>query len=507
MAFFCLLFFLTGCIKMNVLEQVNTSGLSNVTVTMDLSGLSDMSEMPDGTNSIPIPDLDPDQLCDDILNPNPTPEMSMTISMPGVQELSNVDCQATEEGVVTITGTYQYPKEAITSQEDFLGTTYSFDPTLGSLIEFPKSDTPPLELGESFASVAALKAAGFEMTYQVELPGMITNAQNGIIQNNKAEFDMVALAISSQTPLVQSTNYNLTTIGLIAGSGIVALISIIFLVRRKRKSKEHYYNAPPNKESKKSTIAREASSSLHYDPRNGPPRSGQQRTPRRLKRFERKGETSPQKEYFNDPYAELYTERDASSFGTVLHDLKKESRHGKDHATNELDTLAQNITDQTTREQKKQKELEELKTKLGRLSGEGNEETGYSSRKHGRFRDRYKKEEIIENPKPAESSDSQAQLDKLKQMEFKELLGEKKEGTEDSELGEIEELEKIEKGETPSKKEETQKCPNCQKETDQILYCHECGTGFCSSCASSFKKQDSQTYYTCPTCQTKVKEQ
>jgi hypothetical protein len=43
-------------------------------------------------------------------------------------------------------------------------------------------------------------------------------------------------------------------------------------------------------------------------------------------------------------------------------------------------------------------------------------------------------------------------------------------------------------------------CPNCKKETDNVIYCPKCGFAFCSNCA---KKEDGQNK--CPKCGTKVK--
>ena len=72
-----------------------------------------------------------------------------------------------------------------------------------------------------------------------------------------------------------------------------------------------------------------------------------------------------------------------------------------------------------------------------------------------------------------------------------EDMGENNEiiGEENTREGEEEELDK------------KQKCPNCKKGTEKIIYCPKCGTAFCENCA---KKEAGQIV--CPKCGQKIKQ-
>lgn len=50
------------------------------------------------------------------------------------------------------------------------------------------------------------------------------------------------------------------------------------------------------------------------------------------------------------------------------------------------------------------------------------------------------------------------------------------------------------------KKDVNNSCPHCQVKTDTIVYCPNCGNGFCPNCAKSAKSEGDRTNYTCPIC-------
>jgi hypothetical protein len=201
----------------------------------------------------------------------------------------------------------------------------------------------------------------------------------------------------------------------------------------------------------------------------------------------------------------------------------------------ELESLAEDLAGQNEREEKAKQELEELRKKLGILpttetenqnpSAQGfaqpvpSEEA--SERRHQRWRDRVppgKKPEPQqhgrrERGKTAvpqsfqQPSESENQLEELKKMEFKDLLKESESGEEKEGEEELKELENGEMGgeSLPEEEEGPTKCPNCKRMTEKILYCPECGTGFCKQCATSFKKQGTEEYYQCTQCGAYVK--
>lgn len=206
---------------------------------------------------------------------------------------------------------------------------------------------------------------------------------------------------------------------------------------------------------------------------------------------------------------------------------------------NDLELLAGDLAEQNERDEKAKKELEELRKKLGmpptaeeiRASPvpplrEEPEQPG--ERRHERWRE--KREEKTEAKQPPQRrehgrgarqsgsgagtapivqqpTESETQLEQLKKMEFKDLLKESEEAKgEKSEEDELKELEGEEGEESLEGGEEgAQKCPNCKRLAEKILYCPECGTGFCKQCAKSFKKQGNGEFYQCPGCEAYVK--
>ncbi|MFH1240238.1 MAG: hypothetical protein V1672_03395 [Candidatus Diapherotrites archaeon] len=49
------------------------------------------------------------------------------------------------------------------------------------------------------------------------------------------------------------------------------------------------------------------------------------------------------------------------------------------------------------------------------------------------------------------------------------------------------------------------KCPNCKTPTNDLVFCPECGTGFCPHCAKQAKKVGDRIHYTCPSCNYELK--
>jgi predicted RNA-binding Zn-ribbon protein involved in translation (DUF1610 family) len=73
--------------------------------------------------------------------------------------------------------------------------------------------------------------------------------------------------------------------------------------------------------------------------------------------------------------------------------------------------------------------------------------------------------------------------------------------------GQLEELE--EEIETAETEIETGKnvCPECGNKADEIVFCPECGTGFCAHCAEAVKVDGREVRYKCPSCGHTVKTQ
>lgn len=294
---------------------------------------------------------------------------------------------------------------------------------------------------------------------------------------------------------------------------------------------------------------------LHRKKTSGPPpEHGQQGThpapwkestpaevPRRLrKRGEETGtpsiqETAPTKPFSKDQSSEIARQLKGETVSAATTQQPRQRRGGKEGS--DLELLAGDLAEQNERDEKAKKELEELRKKLGMpptrieeartspvppLREENVEQPG--DRRHERWRE--KREAKVEQPRPVrehgkrgretgattapalqQTSESESQLEQLKKMEFKDLLKESEEAKgEKSEEEELKELEGEEGEESLEGNEDgPQKCPNCKRLTEKILYCPECGTGFCKQCAKSFKKQVNDEFYQCPGCEAYVK--
>ena len=84
---------------------------------------------------------------------------------------------------------------------------------------------------------------------------------------------------------------------------------------------------------------------------------------------------------------------------------------------------------------------------------------------------------------------------------FDEESDESEEGIDD--LGSMEESESME-SDLENLDEDKEECPNCEKQTDEVIYCSSCGAAFCDSCAKSKEKFTDKIKYTCPHCGVKI---
>lgn len=235
-------------------------------------------------------------------------------------------------------------------------------------------------------------------------------------------------------------------------------------------------------------------------------------------------------------------------FSSVLSDLKKENApvqqrrlHGADlrkgsgrqPSGDGMEVLAENLAEEGQKEAEQQKEIEELKRKLG-VVPKGNApatETAPAVKEHGhhaRWRERTQgknEEPPVSGTSAAAPSATAETQSELQKMDFKDLLGEgktkKKKQTASNEEDEesLEGLDTDLNGLSDSEEDDLDamdenkdaldeamdKCPNCKKDSAPILFCPQCGTGFCPECAASYKKQGSEDFYTCPKCGTAVK--
>lgn len=114
--------------------------------------------------------------------------------------------------------------------------------------------------------------------------------------------------------------------------------------------------------------------------------------------------------------------------------------------------------------------------------------------------------------KPQESISVKKELEG---MDVSDIFSEKKESLEpddvigEDDFGDLEkELSGLSKGDDLVSKEmstEKSKCPNCKTFTQDLVFCPECGTAFCSHCAKKVESLGEQTKFTCPKCKKSFK--
>ena len=93
----------------------------------------------------------------------------------------------------------------------------------------------------------------------------------------------------------------------------------------------------------------------------------------------------------------------------------------------------------------------------------------------------------------------------IEDLEVKDILGKTGE-KEELALPEGEEKEEFSLKELEEAPEETGKCKNCGRATEQQVYCSECGQAFCEKCAKSTRRVLDKLEMQCPNCGTKTKK-
>ncbi len=201
------------------------------------------------------------------------------------------------------------------------------------------------------------------------------------------------------------------------------------------------------------------------------------------------------------------------------------SKHRRVPKGREYDEIASNLYDQIkddgsgeehgrgrrSRRDESLGEEEKEKTSRGRRS---------RSSRHGK-RDEQENEEEPGEIKDIEDSDV-GETGSMEDLSVKELLGadsgkdtanqaiEKSSNFEGGvpDFSEDLELKGLEDGvDNISEELETDKnsCPSCKSKTGELIFCFECGTGFCPHCATKAKKIGDITHYSCPKCGAEVK--
>ncbi|MBN2067335.1 MAG: hypothetical protein JW744_02615 [Candidatus Diapherotrites archaeon] len=204
---------LSGCVKVEMRENIGPDGMSDITVKMDMSALASMPG---------AEDMD-----------NPCEGMSSNDSM--------IDTTCTfEDNVVTITGKLDRSNLPGLVMGD--GGIYKFnvkDALKGLDTDSATAGTgtgDPTEMTEEQRQ--QMKTFGVTYDYYVKLPGTITAQEGGVIQSDGfVKFDMLALPekafVESSTAGGFAFDSNMLLIGGIVVA-VVALVLAVLLLKRKK---------------------------------------------------------------------------------------------------------------------------------------------------------------------------------------------------------------------------------------------------------------------------------
>jgi len=264
-----------------------------------------------------------------------------------------------------------------------------------------------------------------------------------------------------------------------------------------------------------------------------------ERIPRRLRRFERKGEIMPNQEVQEMDYGETSLARPMReevpqpvgpeerkevskeiTMQLALEEVEKfKVTHKRLPKKAEYDKIAESIYSQLRDKEQRKKAAERFDRK-----SPGAKKTSKERRSHGRKKtggSQTLKESAFAELKSAAMGETAIPDSKhgIADLSVADIFGTEKEtgkkprknmedefslsglegtaGKEDEfSLGGLSDLEQG-KGEG--------KCPNCKAPTEDIVFCPECGTAFCDKCAKNLEVLGKTKIYTCPSCDKKIK--
>ena len=203
--------------------------------------------------------------------------------------------------------------------------------------------------------------------------------------------------------------------------------------------------------------------------------------------------------------------------------------HNRLPKKDEYDNIAESIYNQTKDKEERAKALERLERKKPRDQRERPErKMDRSERKkerlerkrHGRDAEEEtgtdeKKQEMFNEMQQAAKSLGEKEI---KGMSVEDLFGEgnKTKGNDDEfSLGQEEKsksisdefsLGELSDFDQSQEKQQGEKCPKCGNETEEIVFCPECGTAFCEKCAKKVSVQGNVKTFVCPNCSKEIKK-
>jgi hypothetical protein len=195
----------SGCIKMQFNEVISESGMSDVTVKIDMSAFPTQPG---------------------VAEQNPCENMT-TDSSP----LTDIKCTY-ENKVATVTGKFDRSGKAGFSAQD---GKYRLDVKKG-FEGFSSTGTAGQSMPQTKEQMQQMKALGVVLDYVVKLPGTVTNQNGGTLQNDgSVKFDLLDMPddafVESSTAGFALDMNTLLIIGIVIAA-IVLVVLIVLLKRR-----------------------------------------------------------------------------------------------------------------------------------------------------------------------------------------------------------------------------------------------------------------------------------
>jgi len=241
--------------------------------------------------------------------------------------------------------------------------------------------------------------------------------------------------------------------------------------------------------------------------------------PRRLRRFQRKGEVVDdsgidldQASYSAKPEQASKQMDKEVTMQLALDEVEKfKEKNQRLPKKEEYDRIAESIYSQLKDQAQRKKLMERYERKMQKQK----EKDARHGRK-GRKAKGIPGEEIpaeLDERNPAfdelkETSQNLSQKD-IKDMSVEDLFGESKDGKVETGSTSVDDefsLEGMSDLDSGPEAQAKNTCPKCKAPTDKVIYCPGCGAAFCEKCALHVEQIGAVKTLTCPECSKKVKK-
>ena len=198
----------SGCVKMEVWEDINVEGMSKMTMKIDMGSLIALAEM--GGEEMPDPCL----------------EVTESDGM-----MENMVCDY-NDGVLTLSGDVDRTQTEALSIENGV---YRFD-VRQAWSDIGAAGGEGYELPDPASSeeIEQAREMGIEMTYYVRLPGNITSQEGGeIMDDGFVKFDLMAVPEGAFVESAVPQAWDLTIIlGIVIALLVVGILTVTYFKRK-----------------------------------------------------------------------------------------------------------------------------------------------------------------------------------------------------------------------------------------------------------------------------------